>query len=106
MDLNVYKTIVEFIPDSRKTNIPFKNKKYAPQIEIKGNRIFLESAWSVICYIYEIIDTSTYYAFIKFLNGENAPEILREGLELYLCEGPNRVASCKIIEISNVSINM
>ena len=106
MDLNVYNTIIKLIPGTRKTIIPEKSEKYAPQIEISGNRIFSGSVWSVICYIYEIIDTSTYYAYIKFLNGEKAPEILREGLDFYLCEGPNRVASCQIIEISNVSINM
>ena len=60
------------IPGSRKTILPFKNEKYAPLIEINGNRIFLESAWSVICYIYEAIDINSYYAYIKFLNGEEA----------------------------------
>ena len=106
MDLNTYKAIVEYIPYSRKTTIPFKNKNYAPQIEINGNKIFSGSAWSVICYIYEAIDTNTYYAYIKFLNGEKAPNILYEGLNFYICEGTNRVASCKLIEISKSTINM
>jgi hypothetical protein len=106
MDLNTYKAIVEYIPYSRKTPIPFKNKKYAPLIEINGNKIFSGSARSVICYIYEAIDTNTYYAYIKFLNGEKAPNILHEGLNFYICEGPKRVASCKLIEISKSSINI
>lgn len=106
MDLNTYKAIVEFIPYSRKTPLPFKNEKYAPQIEINGNTIFSESAWSVICYIYEVIDTNTYYAYIKFLNGEKAPNILHEGLNFYICEGSKRVALCKLIEISKSENNI
>lgn len=106
MDLNVYKITVKFISDTRKIAIPFRNKKYAPQIEINGNRMFLGSAWSLICYIYEEIDVDYYYAYIKFLNGEQAPNILYEGLEFFLCEGREKVASCKIINISNVSLDL
>lgn len=106
MDLNVYKITVKFLSDIRKVAIPFRDKKYAPQIEINGNRMFLGSAWSLICYIYEKIDIDYYYAYIKFLNGEQAPNILYEGLEFFLCEGREKVAFCKIISISNISLDL
>lgn len=106
MDLNIYNSIVKFLPDTLKKPIPFKNDKYAPQIEIDGKRIFYGSSWSVICYIYEAIDINSYYAYIKFLNGIEAPNILHEELEFCLFEGSKKVAACKIIEILKTSFEM
>ena len=40
----------------RKGKIPIGLKKYAPLIAIDGNKIFNGSAWSVICFPFELIE--------------------------------------------------
>lgn len=48
MNRQTFKAIVRWIPNARKSGIPFKNNKYAPLIEIDGKKEFEGNAWSVI----------------------------------------------------------
>lgn len=98
MNDQTFKAIINWLADERKSGIPFKNKKYAPLIEINGEKIFDGSAWSVICYAYEYIDENKTFAYIKFLNADVAPDILSAGTKFNLYEGANKVAFGKITE--------
>lgn len=99
MNRQTFKAIVRWIPNARKSGIPFKNNKYAPLIEIDGKKEFEGNAWSVICYSFEFIDSNTTMALIRFLNEDSAPDILFEGTECILYEGNKKVAYCKITNI-------
>lgn len=77
----------------RKGPIPMKNIKYAPQIGIKDQMTFNGCAWSIICYNYEETSEFTTRAYLRFLNYERAPDILKKGTVFELYEGKKKVAS-------------
>lgn len=84
-DFVVYEaTLVWASPENggRKGPIPMKNIKYAPQIGIKDQMTFNGCAWSMICYNYEETNEFTTRAYLRFLNYERAPDILKK--ERYL----------------------
>ena len=104
MNNQTFKAIINWLPNGRKSGVPFKNKKYAPIIEINGEKIFDGSAWSVICYAYEYIDENKTFAYIKFLNADAAPDILSVGIKFNLYEGANKVAFGEITEKSDFNL--
>lgn len=75
----------------RKGVIPLGSKTYAPQIAIDGNKIFNGSAWSLICFSFELIEENKTKAFIKFLNTQDAPDILHQGIIFELFEGEKKL---------------
>ena len=60
---------------------------------VKGQTIFYDAAWSIICYNYEQTSDFTTRAYLRFLNYENAPNILSKGTVFELYEGKKKVAS-------------
>ncbi|MBS6477123.1 MAG: hypothetical protein KH405_04795 [Firmicutes bacterium] len=90
----------------RKGKIPIGLKKYAPLIAIDGNKIFNGSAWSVICFPFELIEENKTKALIRFLNAEDAPDILRQGIVFELFEGAKKVADGEIIEESSYCLEI
>ena len=80
----------------RTGGIPMKAPKYAPLIAIDGKNVFNGSSWSVICYSFERAETNKTKAFIRFLNAEKAPDILRQGVLFELFEGARKVADGKV----------
>ena len=98
MNSKTYKAIIDWIPNIRKNGIPFMEKKYAPLIEVENNKIINGSAWSVLCYSYEYINSNKTFSYIRFLNTKDAPDVLSEGINISLYEGSKKVAFGKIIE--------
>ena len=95
-DFVVYEaTLVWASPENggRKGPIPMKNNKYAPLIGIKDQMTFNGCAWSMICYNYEETSEFTTRAYLRFLNYERAPDILKKGTVFELYEGNKKVAS-------------
>ena len=95
-DFVVYEaTLVWAAPENggRKGPIPMENNKYAPLIGIKGQMTFNGCAWSIICYNYEETSEFTTRAYLRFLNYERAPDILKKGTVFELYEGNKKVAS-------------
>ena len=95
-DFVVYEaTLVWASPENggRKGPIPMKKNKYAPLIGIKGQKIFNGCAWSIICYNYEETSEFTTRAYLRFLNYERAPNILKKETVFELYEGKKKVAS-------------
>lgn len=70
-----------------------ENNKYAPLIGIKDQMTFNGCAWSMICYNYEETSEFTTRAYLRFLNYERAPDILKRGTVFELYEGNKKVAS-------------
>ena len=95
-DFVVYEaTLVWASPENggRKGPIPMEKNKYAPLIGIKGQMTFNGCAWSIICYNYEETSEFTTRAYLRFLNYERAPNILKKGTVFELYEGNKKVAS-------------
>ena len=94
-DFVVYEaTLVWASPENggRRGPIPMENNKYAPLIGIKGQMTFYGCAWSMICYNYEETSEFTTRAYLRFLNYERAPNILKKGTVFELYEGNKKVA--------------
>ena len=95
-DFVVYEaTLVWAAPENggRKGPIPMENNKYAPLIGIEGQMTFNGCVWSIICYNYEETSEFTTRAYLRFLNYERAPDILKKGTVFELYEGNKKVAS-------------
>ena len=102
MNRKVFDTNIRWLSveeGGRSLEIPFKATKYATQIAIDGNRIICGSSWSVFCYSYEIIESLKTKSYIRFLNVEQAPDILFVGTKFQLFEGPKKVAVGEIVNI-------
>lgn len=94
-DFVVYEaTLIWASPENggRKGPIPMENNKYAPLIGIKSQITFNGCVWSIICYNYEKTSEFTTRAYLRFLNYERAPDILKKGTVFELYEGKKKVA--------------
>lgn len=104
MNKKVFDVIIEWFSKDeggRVGVIPFKKMRYAPHIGINGERIINGSAWSVLCYVYEHLEPLKTKAYIRFLNTDDAPDILNIGMEFELFEGSKKVATGTIVANSN-----
>lgn len=104
MNKKVFDVIIEWFSKDeggRVDVIPFKKMRYAPHIGINGERIINGSAWSVLCYVYEHLEPLKTKAYIRFLNTDDAPDILNIGMEFELFEGSKKVATGTIVANSN-----
>ncbi len=100
MNNKVYEAKIKWISKEnggRNCGVPFQKNNYAPQISIDGNNVFNGNSWSLLCYSYEYIDCLTTKSYVRFLNANDAPDILYIGTEFELFEGPKKVADGVIL---------
>lgn len=101
MNTKVFDVIIEWFSKDeggRVDSIPFKKMRYAPHIGINGERVINGSGWSVLCYVYEHLEPLKTKAYIRFLNTDDAPDILTVGMNFDLFEGSKKIAIGKIVE--------
>ena len=104
MNTKVFDVIIEWFSKDeggRVDSIPFKKMRYAPHIGINGERVINGSGWSVLCYVYEHLESLKTKAYIRFLNIDDAPDILSVGMNFDLFEGSKKIAIGKIVDNSN-----
>lgn len=102
MNKNTYIAVITWIGDLgiKRAIFSYGYKKYGPQIAIDGNLRFCGSAWSLLCSSFEFLDFNKTKAYIRFLNIQDAPDVLFPGktFELYECD--KKIAYGEVIEKS------
>ena len=104
MNKKVFDVVIEWFSKykgGRTSSIPFEKMRYAPHIGINGERVINGCGWSILCYVYEFLDPLKTKAYIRFLNTDDAPDILTVGMNFELFEGNKKVAIGTIVDNSN-----
>lgn len=104
MNRKVFDVIIDWLPKDnggRTEPIPLKKMKYAPHIGINGKRNIDGCGRSILCYVYDCLEPLKTKAYIRFLNTDDAPDVLIVGMKFDLFEGRKKVATGTIVANSN-----
>lgn len=104
MNTKVFDVVIKWFSKDeggKNNSVPFKKIKYAPHIGINGQRIINGCGWSILCYVYDFLEPLKTKAYIRFLNINDAPDILAIGMRFELYEGNKKVAVGIIVDNSN-----